>query len=89
MKDDSQSRYMRVFTTITPQCWQDCVPLQPADLIAYELFKELDRRLFASNRNMRRFLKRLIGKTKTVGISSCYFNRRALLRLREEMERSR
>lgn len=31
------------FVSLTPMQWQHCVPLQPADLIAYENFKELER----------------------------------------------
>jgi hypothetical protein len=32
--------YKHSFTTIAPMGWEDCVALQPADLIAYENFKE-------------------------------------------------
>lgn len=35
--------YKDSFTTIEATKWQDCVPLQPADLIAYENFKEVHR----------------------------------------------
>jgi hypothetical protein len=31
------------FTTIAPKGWEDCVLLQPADLIAYENFKIIER----------------------------------------------
>jgi hypothetical protein len=34
-----------LFTTIAPMGWEDCLPLQIADLVAYENFKDADRRL--------------------------------------------
>jgi hypothetical protein len=37
--DDPTFRYGGAFTTIAPMKWQDCIPLQPADLVAYETFK--------------------------------------------------
>ena len=40
MMNDPEFKYRGQFTSITPACWQRCVRLQPADLIAYENFKE-------------------------------------------------
>lgn len=40
---DPTFAYKGVFTTLEATRWQDCVPLQPADLIAYENFKEVHR----------------------------------------------
>jgi hypothetical protein len=37
---DPTFQYKHSFTTIAPMGWEDCVALQPADLIAYENFKE-------------------------------------------------
>ena len=42
----------KCFTTIAPMGWEDCVPLQPADLIAYENFKEGFRQLPNRNRGI-------------------------------------
>ena len=42
---DPTFQYKSCFTTIAPMGWEDCIPLQPADLIAYENFKEGYRRL--------------------------------------------
>jgi hypothetical protein len=36
---DPTFEYRNCFTTIAPMGWEDCIPLQPADLIAYENFK--------------------------------------------------
>lgn len=40
MMDDPTFAYKNCFTTIAPMGWEDCIALQPADLIAYENFKE-------------------------------------------------
>lgn len=40
MMNDPTFGYKDVFTTIAPMGWERCVPLQPADLVAYENFKE-------------------------------------------------
>jgi hypothetical protein len=38
--DDPSSKCSNQFTSITPERWQNCIMLQPADLIAFENFKE-------------------------------------------------
>jgi hypothetical protein len=45
----------RRFLSFTPMGWEKCVPLQIADLVAYENFKEAQRR--STNRGMRRSLQ--------------------------------
>lgn len=40
MMNDPTFAYKDFFTTIAPKGWEHCVPLQPADLVAYENFKE-------------------------------------------------
>jgi len=45
LTNDESFKYRNRFTTITPTDWQHFVPLQPADLIAYENFKEGERLL--------------------------------------------
>jgi hypothetical protein len=40
---DPTFAYKDAFTTIAATRWQDCVALQPADLIAYENFKDVHR----------------------------------------------
>ena len=42
------------FTTIAPMGWENCIPLQPADLIAYENFKEGFRQLPSPQQRERR-----------------------------------
>jgi hypothetical protein len=43
MKDDESFKHRNRFTTIAPMGWEDCILLQPADLIAYENFKIIER----------------------------------------------
>jgi hypothetical protein len=40
MMNDSTFRGKDLFSTIAPMGWEDCVPLQPADMLAYETFKD-------------------------------------------------
>jgi len=44
MKNDASFQHRDRFTTIAPMGWEDCVPLQPADFIAYENFKIIERK---------------------------------------------
>jgi len=37
--------YRAYFKSIAPLSWEDSIALQPADLVAYEVFKETERRL--------------------------------------------
>jgi hypothetical protein len=49
------------FVTIAPKDWEHCIPLQPADLMAYEGFKRIDG--LKNNRDqIRKSLQALIGK---------------------------
>jgi hypothetical protein len=43
MKNDGSLLHHERFTTITAMGWQDCVPLQAADLLAYENFRCVER----------------------------------------------
>lgn len=38
--EDSTFKYRNRFASLTSEAWEDCLSLQPADLIAYENFKE-------------------------------------------------
>ncbi|MDP9049583.1 MAG: hypothetical protein M3O31_02525 [Acidobacteriota bacterium] len=41
LKDSPGFRYSRYYTTIVPMSWEQCVALQPADMIAYECRKQV------------------------------------------------
>src|SRR5258708_29384740 len=58
MKNDPHFQYRDRFTTIAPMGWEDCIPLQPADLLAYENLKEAE--LKTAGRDRRKTLKLLL-----------------------------
>jgi hypothetical protein len=55
------------FSTIAPLGWEYCIPLQPADMIAYETFKEAERQL--TGRKRRKSLEFLMQSRKFGGRS--------------------
>ncbi len=76
-------RYKDYFTTIRPLAWQDCVALQPADLVAFESFKEAEAKLEARKR--RKSFQALI-EMDAFGIHIKSFNKKILQDLRVHME---
>lgn len=66
-------KHRSMFATLAPMGWEDCVPLQPADLIAYENFKEALRQKSENekdrNRARRIPLKELLSSDSLGGIS--------------------
>ncbi len=51
MKDDPNFRQKQYFSTIAPMIWQDCIPLQCADMIAFETRKQVILHAQGSPRN--------------------------------------
>jgi len=51
---DKSSSYGSIFASLDPMGWEDCVPLQPADLIAYENYKEVLRHVSENEKDRRR-----------------------------------
>jgi hypothetical protein len=49
MKDESAKSVSKYFITIASAGWEDCVPLQPADLMVYEGMKRVDGSLRGQN----------------------------------------
>ena len=76
-------RYKDYFTTIAPLAWQDCIALQPADLVAFESFKEAEAKLEA--RKQRRSFQALISMN-AFGIHVKSFNKEILQDMRARME---
>ena len=74
--------YARYFTTITPLTCKDAVALQPADLVAFEVFKEAERK--AKERQQRKSFKALLDMY-SFGIHTRSFTRRVLTKLRERI----
>ncbi len=58
MVNDPTFRQRDRFVSIVPESWEHCIPLQPADLIAYENFKEYERSFV--NRKRRKTLEILL-----------------------------
>jgi len=57
MNDPAYSHYRKIFTTIAPLKWEDCIQLQPADMIAFEAFKLIDSDLHSTEPKIRRSLE--------------------------------
>jgi hypothetical protein len=49
---DPNFRYKGCFRTFTSTGWEHCIPLQPADLVAYENFKDAMRKVNPRDRRM-------------------------------------
>ncbi len=65
MLADTKYQNRKYLATIDRRGWEDCVALQPADLLAYEGYKLVDARL-RGNLDLRRSLQRILGKNVTV-----------------------
>lgn len=76
--DDPNFEHRSCFTTMEPMSWRNCIPLQPADMLAYENFKDALRILFPRRR--RKSLELLID-LETFGGGIKFLNRDALLHL--------
>lgn len=74
--------YKDYFTTIAPLKWQDCIALQPADMVAFECFKEAQARL--EQRSSRRSFKALLD-LGSFGIHSKTYQKEAIVRMRQEL----
>jgi hypothetical protein len=58
LMNDEGFRGRHIFSTIAPMSWDDCIPLQLADLLAYENFKDTERHL--TGRKRRKTLELLL-----------------------------
>lgn len=76
--------YKDYFTTIAPLSWEHCIALQPADLVAFECFKEAEAKLEA--RKSRRSFEALLNMDE-FGIHIKSFTKDALHKFREHIER--
>jgi hypothetical protein len=76
--------YRDYFTTIAPMRWEDCIALQPADLVAFETMKEAEAR--AEPRLSRKSFLALIDM-KDFGIHSTTFSKARMLDMRKNLER--
>ena len=82
LKNDQSFPYRECFTTFAPSDWKNCILLQPADLVAYENFKDAMRKI--SPRNRRPSMKRLIDLDAFSGRAQS-MSKNAILKLKEGM----
>lgn len=78
--NDPTFSHREKFTTIAPLGWQDCIALQPADLVAFECYKQAEARLAA--RKSRKSFSALLDM-RAFGIHSKTVNMESLKRLKE------
>ena len=81
---DVNSECAKYFTTIAPLAWQDCIALQPADLVAFEIFRDTRDRAEAKTR--RKSFSALIDM-ETFGIHTKSFTKEVLILMREDLEK--
>lgn len=79
-KENRLLKHREKFLKIVPMSWQDCVLLQPADFIAYESFKAIEREL---NGHDRRKSLELILELDSVGGRSAKIQKLGLQQLRK------
>ena len=76
----------KLFASISPMGWEDCIPLQPADFLAYEAMKEAHRyRTDGTPRKRRKSLTAFLG-LESVGAVCDEIPRAAILKWKEEFE---
>jgi hypothetical protein len=87
MIDDPAFKCRERFTTLVPARWQHCIPLQPADLIAYENYKETLRRKQMSSRPRRTPLRLILdADPPCIGGNLKCFNRESLSVFKQIMD---
>lgn len=85
LKDDTRNADVsRFFVTMGPMGWEDCAPLQVADLLAFEGLKRVDGSL-NGNDSIRRSLQALLGAK--VDLSVGYFSDKTFQALIEEKKK--
>lgn len=83
---DPTFKYSRLFATIAPLGWEDCEELQPADLLAYEIYKESERqRADGKKRNMRKTLELLL-QSDAFGAYAKDINRETIAKLKNLLD---
>jgi hypothetical protein len=86
MINDPKFKEASYFTSITPLSWEHCIALQPADLVAYEVFKETERRIKTPDRERSKALKAMLD-LPAFGISSKTLTRDALYQIKATLFR--
>lgn len=84
MINDETFKYKDRFSSITSMSWEHCVPLQPADVVAYENFKEVERHY--QNRDRRKSLIALLALESTFGGRCIEIQRQGIREIKEMLE---
>jgi hypothetical protein len=88
MLDDKGFEGRKYFSSITPLAWDQCIPLQAADFLAYENMKDSDRLATGSPRTKRKSLAALLDLS-SLGGATRRFDAKTLRDMREFVERER
>lgn len=80
LMNDPTFKGKEYFSTIAALGWEHCIPLQPADMIAYETFKEAERQF--TGRKRRKSLE-LLMQSRKFGGRAKQFDRESLEEWRE------
>ncbi|HEV2960536.1 MAG TPA: DUF3800 domain-containing protein [Candidatus Angelobacter sp.] len=83
IKDDSTVPYRHRLATCVAGSWEEYIPLQPADMIAYDTFKLLDDTHFHGKLEWRKSLKTLYASTPLWGK---YFDKECFLSVQGKIE---
>jgi hypothetical protein len=73
----------KMFSSVRSTGWETCIPLQAADLIAYELFKDVSGKI--AGRQRRKSLESILSSNMFGGRAQI-FDRKSLTSLRNKME---
>ena len=84
MLNDETFKYRNRFSSITPMSWEHCIPLQPADIVAYENFKEVERHY--QNRDRRKSLTALLDLQHTFGGKCIELQREGIRDIKEMLD---
>ena len=85
----------KYFSSIAPLAWEQCIPLQAADFLAYEHMKDADRKATGSTRQQRKSLAALLdlpslgGRTRRFDVQSLHKLRLSLERGKRDKLRTR
>jgi hypothetical protein len=86
MLNDPTFLYRKRFSSITPMSWEHCIPLQAADLLAYENFKEVERQ--PDIRKRRKSFEAIINLEETFRGKCVYIDRKGIRDIKAILERN-
>jgi hypothetical protein len=89
--EDEQFAFRKRFVSIAPERWESCVPLQAADLLAYENFKEGMRHHIKGSKEAKRGRMRLgleaLINLESIGARACGYTREMIQDLKRRLDK--